>query len=172
MKVAFSALLKQFAQQGEKTGWTYLDISEKLAGQLQFGVKKSFRVKGSIDAHKIKQVALIPMGDGNFIMPVNAAMRKATRKKKGDTVQLELEPDKSELKLSQDFLACLADEPQAQEYFSSLPKSHQQYYSKWIESAKTEPTKIKRIATVINGLARHMDYGAMLREQRDLNLTR
>ena len=172
MKIAFSALLKQFAQQGEKTGWTYLEISEKLAGKLQPGVKKSFRVKGSIDAHKIKQVSLMPMGDGSFIMPVNAAMRKATRKKKGDTVELVLEHDKTELKLSQDFLACLADEPAAQEFFNRMPKSHQHYYSKWIESAKTEPTKIKRIAIVVNGLARHMDYGAMLREQRDLNLTR
>ncbi|RYD71709.1 MAG: hypothetical protein EOP53_23195, partial [Sphingobacteriales bacterium] len=46
------------------------------------------------------------------------------------------------------------------------------YYSKWIESAKTEPTKTKRIAIVVSGLARHMDYGAMLREQRDNKLTR
>lgn len=172
MKIAFSALLKQFAQQGEKTGWTYIGIPGKLAGKIQPGVKKSFRVKGSIDAHKIRQVSLLPMGDGSFIIPVNAEMRKATRKKKGDTVELVLEHDGSELKLSRDFLACLADEPTAVEYFNSLPKSHQQYYSKWIESAKTEPTKIKRIAVVINGLARHMDYGAMLREQRDLNLTR
>jgi hypothetical protein len=172
MKIAFSAVLKQFAQQGEKTGWTYLEISQPLADKLQPGVKKSFRVKGTIDAYKIKQVALMPMGDGSFIMPVNAGMRKATHKKKGDTVDLVLEPDNSELKLSEDFLACLADEPGAQEYFGSLPKSHQQYYSKWIESAKTEPTKIKRIAIVVNGLARRMDYGAMLREQRDRNLTR
>jgi hypothetical protein len=172
MKIAFSASLKQFGQQGEKTGWTYLEVSEKLAGKLQPGVKKSFRVKGSIDAFKIKQVSLLPMGDGNFIMPVNAAMRKATGKKKGDTVGLVLEHDSSPLNLSKDFIACLADDPEAQAYFNGLPKSHQQYYSKWIESAKTEPTKIKRIAIVVNGLARHMDYGAMLREQRDLNLTR
>ena len=172
MKIAFSAVLKQFAEHGEKTGWTYLEISQKFADKLQPGVKKSFRVKGSIDACKIKQVALMPMGDGNFIMPVNASMRKAIHKQKGDTVELVLEFDPSELKLSQDFLTCLADEPGAQEYFSSLPKSHQQYYSKWIESAKTETTKIKRIAIVVNGLARHMDYGAMLREQRDLNLIR
>ena len=170
--VKFNATIKKFGSQGEKTGWTYLEISQKMAEKLQPGVKKSFRVKGSIDAYKIKQVSLMPMGDGSFILPVNLTMRKATRKKKGDTVELVLEHDPSELKLSQDFLACLADEPGAQEYFNSLPKSHQQYYSKWIESAKTEPTKIKRIAIVINGLARHMDYGAILREQRDLNLTR
>ena len=112
------------------------------------------------------------MGDGNFIMPVNAVMRKAIGKRKGDRVAIIFEPDASELKLSKDFLECLSDEPGAQGYFNNMPKSHQQYYSKWIESAKTEATKIKRIAIVVNGLARHLDYGAMLREQRDLNLTR
>jgi len=76
------------------------------------------------------------------------------------------------LKISADFLECLADDPEASEYFNSLPKSHQQYYSKWIESAKTEPTKTKRIAIVVNGLARRMDFGAMLREQRNNKITR
>jgi hypothetical protein len=172
MKISFAAELKQFGQQGEKTGWTYFDIPGKLADKLLPGVKKTFRVKGSIDAYAIKQVAILPMGDGNFILPVNAEMRKSIRKKKGEKVEVSLEADHSELKLSGDFLTCLADEPKAKEWFETLPKSHQQYYSKWIESAKTEATKTRRIGIVVNGLARHMDYGAMLREQRDLNLIR
>ncbi|MBC7936214.1 MAG: DUF1905 domain-containing protein [Rhizobacter sp.] len=167
MKVAFKAVLKKFDRQGEKTGWTYFEIPAKIAGKLKAGIKVSFRVKGTIDAYEIKQVSILPMGEGNFIMPVNAAMRKGTRKKMGDTIQLELEEDKEELKISADFLECLADDPGALKHFNSLPKSHQQYYSKWIDSAKTEPTKTKRIAIVVNGLSRHMDYGAMLREQRD-----
>lgn len=172
MKVAFKAVLKKFDSQGEKTGWTYFEIPSKIAAKLNPGVKVSFRVKGTIDGYAIKQVSILPMGEGNFIMPFNAAMRKATRKKTGDTIQLELEHDKTELKLSADFLECLADDPEATQYFNSLPKSHQQYYSKWIESAKTEPTKTKRIAIVVNGLSRHMDFGAMLREQRDNKLIR
>lgn len=172
MKVAFKAVLKKFGSQGDKTGWTYFDILAKIADKINPGVKVSFRVKGTIDSYEIKQVSILPMGEGNFIMPFNAAMRKGTRKKTGDTIQLELEHDQTELKLSADFLECLADEPEATEYFNSLPRSHQQYYSKWIESAKTEPTKTKRIAIVVNGLARRMDFGAMLREQRDNKLTR
>ena len=167
MKIAFKAVLKKFDQQGEKTGWTYFEIPAKIAGKIKAGVKVSFRVKGTIDEYAIKQVSILPMGAGNFIMPFNAAMRKATRKKTGDTIQLELEEDKTELQLSADFLACLSDDPEAIRYFNTLPKSHQQYYSKWIESAKTDPTKTKRIAIVVSGLSRHMDYGAMLREQRD-----
>ena len=43
--------------------------------------KKSFRVKGLLDKHTIKQVAVMPMGDGTFILPLNADIRKATGKK-------------------------------------------------------------------------------------------
>ncbi|RYY71860.1 MAG: DUF1905 domain-containing protein [Chitinophagaceae bacterium] len=172
MKIAFKTTLEKFGQQGEKTGWTYFEIPANLATKLKSGTKVSFRVKGSIDDHPISQVSILPMGEGNFIMPFNANMRKATRKKVGDTIHLQLEADDTEVKLSTDFLSCLADDPAAFEHFNSLPKSHQQYYSKWIETAKTEPTKTKRIAVVVNGLARKMDFGAMLREQRENKLTR
>ena len=172
MKVAFKATLKKFDKHADKTGWTYFEISSKIASKIKPAVKTGFRVKGFIDEYELKQVSILPMGEGNFIMPFNAAMRKATRKKAGDIIQVQLEADDSPVELSADFLECLADDPEATKYFNSLPKSYQQYYSKWIEAAKTEPTKTKRIAIVVNGLARHMDYGAMLREQRDQKLIR
>jgi hypothetical protein len=167
MKIAFNAILKKFDKKGEKTGWTYIGIAKKVTESLMPGYKKSFRVKGRIDDHYIKQVALIPMGDGTYILPVNASMRKAIKKINGSKVNVEIETDQAPLKLSATFLDCLADEPTALKQFNEMPKSHQQYYSKWIESAKTEPTKIKRIAMAVNGLARGLDYGAMLREERD-----
>lgn len=172
MKVSFKATLQKFDRQGEKTGWTYFEIPAKAAAKINPGIKVSYRVKGKIDDHLIKQVSILPMGEGNFIMPFNAALRKATRKKNGDTISLELEADTTELKIATDFLTCLADDPESDKHFHSLPKSHQQYYSKWIDTAKTEPTRVKRIAIVVNGLARKMDFGAMLREQRDNKITR
>ena len=172
MQIAFKTKLLKFDKQGEKTGWTYLEIPAKLASKMNPGVKQSFRVKGKIDEHEIMQVSILPMGEGNFIMPFNAGMRKATRKSAGDSIDVSLAVDNRELSLSADFISCLADEPTAKEHFDGLPKSHQQYYSKWIETAKTEATKTKRIAIVINGLARHMDFGAILREQRDNKITR
>ncbi|MFT3981377.1 MAG: YdeI/OmpD-associated family protein [Ferruginibacter sp.] len=170
MKVSFKARLEKYGQNGDKTGWTYFVISARAAGKLNKGVKKSFRVKGWIDAYEISQVSILPCGDGSFMMPFNATMRKATRKKVGDTVEVALEADLSEIPLSPELLECLLDEPLARQEFESLPRSHQHYYSNWVESAKTEATRTKRIAIVINGLARKMDFGAMLREQRDLKL--
>ena len=48
-----------------------------------------------------------------------------------------------------------------------MPGSHQKYYSKWIESAKTDQTRAKRIAMAVNALATGLDFGGMLRKARD-----
>lgn len=172
MKLGFEAILEKFGSMGEKTGWTYINIPAAVTAKLQPKNKKSFRVKGVVDEHPIKGVALIPMGDGQFIMAVNASMRKAIRKNVGTSVAVILELDKEPIPLSVGLLQCLEDEPAALKNFSSLLPSHQQYYSKWIESAKTEATKVKRIGIVVNGLARGIDFGAMLREERDKKFIR
>jgi uncharacterized protein YdeI (YjbR/CyaY-like superfamily) len=103
------------------------------------------------------------MGDGNFIMPLNAAMRKATGKKLGDTLRVSLEADESEFELSQDFLDCLKDDPPAYDFFQSLTGSHQKYFSKWIDSAKTAATKTKRIVMAVTALSKKQGYPEMIR---------
>jgi uncharacterized protein YdeI (YjbR/CyaY-like superfamily) len=90
-------------------------------------------------------------------------MRKSIRKKKGDTVELSLEEDKAEVPLSAVLLECLADDTEANDYFTSLPMSHRQYYSKWIESAKTDATKTKRIARCLHAFANKLNYSQMMR---------
>ena len=167
--INFTASLKKFENKGEKTGWTYIEIPQDIAEQLKPNCKKSFRVKGKLDAFAIEQVALMPMGDGSFIMAINAAMRKGIAKKEGAMIAVKLQEDKKEYKLDAEFMECLADEPSAYEFFMSKPKSHQRYYSKWIESAKTTPTKTKRIAMAVSSLLKQMDFGEMLRSQKEIN---
>jgi hypothetical protein len=161
--ISFRCVLEKFKDKGEKTGWVYITIPATKANELKPGVKTSFRVKGKIDQHPIKQVALLPMGEGVFILPVNAAMRKGIQKPIGNKVMVSLSVDKSEFKFSDDFLTCLEDEPKALEAFRKLAPSHQRYFSKWIESAKTEATKVKRITQSIHGLSMGFDYGQMVR---------
>ena len=164
--IRFSTTLLQFGEQGEKTGWTYIEISAANAQKLKPNNKKSFRVKGKLDELAIKQVALIPMGDGKFIMAVNATMRKALGKRKGAKVTVQLEEDKKPLQVSKEFMECLTDEPDAVRHFNTLPPSHQLYFSKWIDSAKTEPTKTKRIAQAVSALAKGWGYPEMIRNQK------
>ncbi|MBO9153283.1 YdeI/OmpD-associated family protein [Chitinophaga sp. GCM10012297] len=164
--IRFTAILKKFGELGEKTGWTYLEIPQELSEKLNPGVKKSYRVKGKLDEHAIEQVALVPMGEGQFIMAVNAVMRKAIGKKQGASVKVQLEKDETGWKLNEDFLACLEDEPQAMRFYTSLAPGHQRYFSNWIDSAKTDETRAKRIAATLNAMLKGMNYGEMIRAMK------
>lgn len=164
--ITFSAKIQRFARQGEKTGWTYIAISQANADKMNPGCRKSFRVKGMLDSFKIQKVSLLPMGDGSFILPFNADMRKGTGKDLGDTLKVSLAHDARELQLNADFIECLKDDARAFEFFQSLPKSHQNYFSKWIESAKTLSTKTKRITMAVIALAQKQGYGEMIRANK------
>jgi len=164
--VRFIVTLHKFGSQGEKTGWTYFEVAADIAQQLKPGNKKEFKVKGKLDKHTIERVSLLPMGNGIFIMPVNAAMRKSIGKKEGAMVKVQLEADESAFVFNKDFMDCLNDEPAAKVFFKTLPGSHQRYFSKWIDSAKTEPTKTKRIAMAVNALSKKWGYAEMLRAEK------
>lgn len=161
--IQFTTTLYQFEEQGEKTGWTYIEITAEQAHQLKPNNKKSFRVKGKLDDYAIKGVALLPMGNGGFIMAVNAEMRKGIHKKKGAQIKVQLQLDKEGYQLNKEFIECINDEPAAKKYFESLAKGHQNYFSKWIESAKTEPTRTRRIAEAVTALSQQKGFPEMVR---------
>jgi uncharacterized protein YdeI (YjbR/CyaY-like superfamily) len=158
----FTTTIQRFDKKGEKTGWQYIEISAAQAKKLKDS-KVSFRVKGSIDSLAIQKTALLPMGEGHFILPMNNIIRKAIGKKHGDKVTVTFELDERKLIISPDLIACLKEDPEAMKFFNSLPPSHQSYYSKWIESAKTAQTKTNRIVMAINGFAKKQGYGEMMR---------
>jgi hypothetical protein len=166
--IKWKTTLLRFGKKGEKTGWTYIEIPADIAQKLKPGNKKSFRVKGKLDDFSFSATAILPMGEGDFILPVNAAFRKGIKKKHGAMLVVQMQEDKKEVELNKDFLACLAEEKKALDFFNSFPGSHQRYYSKWIESAKTEETKAKRIAKAVNALARKLNYAEMLREGKEI----
>lgn len=165
--VTFKAIILQFKEQGEKTGWSYIEVPASVAARLKPGNKKSFRVKGFLDTHPIEGVSLLPMGEGTFIMPVNQAMRKGTGKGKGATLQVRFEVDERALVICPDLVESLQYEPKALAFFNKLPPGHRRYFSNWIDSARTEPTRVKRIAQTVNAMARGLDFGGMLRALRE-----
>lgn len=162
--IKWTATINRFEKQGEKTGWTYIEVPGKLSEKLVPGNKKSYRVKGRLDNTAFELMALIPMGGGDFIMPLNAAIRKKIKKYKGATVVVQMEVDHNEIKPPSLLMECLQDEPEALAYYNSLPKGHRNYFTKWIESAKTEPTRAQRIAATVNAMVYKWDYGMMMRE--------
>lgn len=159
-------IIKKFGRQGEKTGWSYLEFSAEQAAALKPGNKTSFRVSGQIDSFPIDKVALLPMGGGSFIMPLNAAIRKGIKKQKDAEVEAHLFADNEPIKIDADLISCLEDETTALTTFNGLPKGHRNYFSKWIEAAKTETTKAKRIAMAVTALAKGMNFPEMIRANK------
>ncbi len=164
--VQFTTTIKQFGNQGEKTGWTYIDIPSEIAQQLLPGNKKGFRVKGKLDSYPIRGLALLPMGGGNFILTLNADLRRRIHKKKGAMLNVKLQVDPEGYQLNKDFMACLNDDPVGRKFFDTLSGSHRNYFSKWIDSAKTDPTKVKRITLAVNALSKKWGFPEMLRNNK------
>jgi len=164
--VQFTTTIHKFDKQGEKTGWTYIEIPADVAQKMKPGNKKSFRVKGKLDSFNISGIALLPMGGGVFIMALNAKMRKGIGKRHGAMLKVQLEEDEKTFQFNKEFLVCMADEPRADFFFRSLPGSHQRYFSKWIDEAKTEPTRIKRIVMAVTALSKKQGYPEMMRSQQ------
>lgn len=161
--VEFQAEIIKYAKNGEKTGWTFVEVPLDIAEKIKPKTKTTYRVKGKLGALAISQVALVPIGEGNYILPLNAEMRKVLKKHVGDKLKIALEEETEELPISADLLTSLELEPEALEVFNSYPKGHQRYYSNWVESAKTYETKSKRIYMCVFGLLHKMDYGQMIR---------
>lgn len=169
LMVTFTATIKKFAQQGEKTGWTYLDIPAPVAEQLKPGVKTSFRVKGKLDDHAIDGVALLPMGGGAFILALNATLRRGIKKPVGATLRASLQHDPKERELPPGFMEALADEPAALAQYNRLSKSHKGYFTIWLTRVKSDAARARRMAQAVNALAKGQDFVQMmhsLKQQR------
>ena len=167
MMITFKAEIERFEKNGEKTGWSYVFIPGSLANQIKENCKKSFRVKGKIDQVSISGVAMVPMGAGDFIIALKASLRKELKKEEGAVVEVQLEEDKDfKIELPEDLALCLSDEPALLEKFMEMPMSHRNWYINWVNSAKTEPTRTKRIVKIISAMDRNLTFGEMMREDK------
>lgn len=165
--IRFTTKIQRFSKMGEKTGWTYITLSETLAQKLNPGKKTGYRVKGTLDQHPIQRIALLPMGKGTFILPLNAKIRKAIGKEMGDMLTVSLDVDVRSIPPSSAFMKCLKDDDRAMTHFKTLSGSHQRYFSKWIEEAKTLETKTKRITMAVIALASAQGFPEMMRANKN-----
>lgn len=162
--LTFQAQILKFNSNGEKSGWSYIEISRAFAQQLKSDYRRSFRVRGKIDQESVAGLALTPMGEGHFILALKASLRKKIGKEEGDIIRLELEEDTDfKMEIPRDLELCLCEDETWINRFLSLTKSHQHYFIKWINEAKTEITRTKRIALTVEAMEKQLDFGAMIR---------
>ncbi len=139
-----------------KGGWTFAAIPEVLQDKnAPFGWVK---VSGSIDHFELKQVKLMPMGNGQLFLPVKAAIRKKIKKEAGDIVHVVLYADNSPIYIPEEFLLCLNEDYQATQKFNTLTEGQQKEYIDWIYTAKTDITKVKRMAEAIDKISNGLTF--------------
>ena len=74
--IEFTATIHKFDKKGEKTGWSYIEIMPAQANKIKPGYNVGFTVKGSLDNWAFEKLALLPMGNGKFLLPINLFLLK------------------------------------------------------------------------------------------------
>lgn len=159
----FKAIILKFASKGDKTGWTYVEVPPDIIPKLKLKTKKEFRIKGLIDDLKFERLATYPVGGGNFIIAINAELRKKLGKKQGAMVSIKFELDSSEALQSQELIDCLNEDPLALKQFNSLTLSHRNYFHRYVFTAKGQATRAGRIINTINAMYKKQNFGEMIR---------
>ena len=136
----------QLLKVGDKCVWTFVEIPEIPMPKTPFGMMK---VKGSIDDYEFSNVHLMPLGNGYVGLPVKAAIRKKIKKEAPYTVHITLYEDTTPLIVPEDLLLCMKDEADILEKFEGYSQGQKKAFIDWINSARTEQTKIDRIAKTI-----------------------
>lgn len=134
-----------------KGGWTYALIPEiKPDPHAWFGW---ISVRGKLDDIELPRCKLMPKGNGQLFLPVNAAMRKKLKKQAGDSVQIVLYAADEPPVLPQDIRDCFDFEPpEIYRRFQQLSADEQHALLKPVFAAKNPDTKVKRIRTMMDTL--------------------
>lgn len=141
-------LLKKFPGKG---GWTYAEIPELTPDASNpFGW---VTISGTIDAVTVRRHKLMPMGNGRLFLSLKSSLRKQLGKEAGDRIRVDLFVDATPVDTPREILDCLALEPvPVRKAYDALSESKRKHFLDWIYAARTEPTKARRIAKMIDQL--------------------
>jgi len=91
---------------------------------------------------------------GEFLLGLNRSVREEAGVEAGDTVQLELELDTAprEVEVPRALAGALAEDSAARAAFDGLSYTHRKEYARWIEEAKRDETRQRRIAKALEML--------------------
>jgi antitoxin component of MazEF toxin-antitoxin module len=134
---------------------TAVEVPEKVVDA--FGVGKRPPVVISINGHVWR--SRIAAMRGMLLIGISAAHRKASGIAEGDEVEVEVSLDAEPRELTEppELTAALDKDPAARAAFDRLAYSHRRRHALSVEGAKTPATKDKRVAAVLEEIARSGD---------------
>jgi hypothetical protein len=91
---------------------------------------------------------------GEFLLGLNRTVRQEAGVEAGDTVDVRLELDKSprQVEVPKALATALAEDPDARAAFDRLAYTHRKEYARWIDDAKRDETRRRRVAKAIEML--------------------
>jgi Bacteriocin-protection, YdeI or OmpD-Associated/Domain of unknown function (DUF1905) len=104
-------------------------------------------IRGTIDGAPFR-TTIVRMR-GSWCFPVNRELREAAGVEMGQRVTIELERDDEPrtVDLPNDLAAALDDQTRA--FFDSVSYTSRKEYIRWIEDAKREETRVRRVAKAV-----------------------
>ena len=119
----------------------------------EFGKKGQVKVKAWFDGF-LYRGSLVKMGHHCHLIGINKEVRKAINKNPGDIISIIIEED-TEVRLVEipdDLLKLLKEFPLANEKFNKVSYSHKKEWMAWLNDAKKEETRLKRLHKIIDNL--------------------
>jgi hypothetical protein len=113
---------------------------------------KRFPVLATINGHAWR-TTVTRMRD-EYLLGLSRAVRDGAGVQAGDTVEVALQLDTAprEVEPPEELAKALADDPVARAAFDGLAYTHRKEYARWIEEAKREDTRQRRVTQAIEML--------------------
>ena len=136
-----------------KGAWTYCVVREAAT---VFDFTGNISVKGTLDGFAVEGT-LQPQSDGSHWFAVKKEWRDAIGKSIGEQVELILEESVLSYSTPEDLVKALSKNKKAKAEWESFSDSKKKYYIVWIESAKQEDTRRKRIKTSVERIKKGLN---------------
>jgi len=119
----------------------------------EFGKKGQVKVKVWFDGF-LYRGSLVKMGHPCHIVGINKEIRKTINKNPGDSVSVIIEQDTEErtVTIPNDLQDLLNQHKEARSKFEKCSYSHKKEWVMWLNDAKKEDTRLKRLQKIIDKL--------------------
>ncbi len=126
-------------------------LTDEQVQQVGEGAKR-FPVQATINGHPLR--LSVARMKGEYLLGLSKANREAAGVQAGDSVKLVLELDSAprEVEVPRALAHALSLDARAQEQFDGLAYTHRKEFARWIEEAKRDETRERRVAQAIEML--------------------